>query len=43
MLIEDSALRIKFGKAGRKTVVERYSIDANNDLYIQHFNALLKT
>jgi glycosyltransferase involved in cell wall biosynthesis len=42
MLIEDPELRIKLGKAGRKTVVDRYSIDANKDRYIKLFNELVE-
>jgi len=41
-LIENPVLGISLGKAGRKTVIDRYSILANKDLYIRYFNDLLK-
>jgi len=36
-LIESKELREKTGKAGRKTVVERYSIEANREKYLSIF------
>ncbi|HLU85364.1 MAG TPA: glycosyltransferase family 4 protein, partial [Vicingaceae bacterium] len=38
-LIESEELRKKLGKAGRQTIIERYSIEANKDKYL----ALLST
>ena len=37
-LIEDKELRLKIGDAGRKTVIERYSVDANKHLYLNVFS-----
>ncbi len=34
LLIQSEELRIKLGKAGRQTIVERYSIDANKNKYL---------
>jgi glycosyltransferase involved in cell wall biosynthesis len=35
VLIENPELRIKLGKAGRKTVVEKYSVQANKNKYLE--------
>ena len=40
-LIESFELRQKVGRAGRKTVVERYSVDANKDHYLKYFKEVL--
>ncbi|MBL4702930.1 MAG: glycosyltransferase family 4 protein [Flavobacteriales bacterium] len=40
-LIEDKELRLKMGKAARKTVVDEYSILANQDLYLTHFRNVI--
>jgi len=41
LLIEDSALRIRMGKEARKTVVEKYSVSANQELYLRYFKEVL--
>lgn len=40
-LIENPELRYEVGMAGRKTVVEKYSVTANRDLYLDYFNSLV--
>jgi glycosyltransferase involved in cell wall biosynthesis len=37
ILIEDRGLRERMGKEGRKTVLEKYSVAANEDKYLQVF------
>ncbi|MCD6367133.1 MAG: glycosyltransferase family 4 protein, partial [Bacteroidales bacterium] len=41
MLIENPDLRQQLGKAGRQTVVEKYSVEANKQKYLDVFNAVL--
>lgn len=41
-LIESKELREKLGSAGRQTVVEKYSVEANKQKYLDAFNSLLK-
>ena len=41
LLIEDRDLRIRMGKEARKTVVEKYSVSANQDLYLRYFKEVL--
>lgn len=40
-LIDDADLRITLGKAGRKTVVEEYSVQSLRNTYLNYFNSLL--
>ena len=37
-LIENKELRLEMGLNGRKTVVEKYSVEANKDKYLEVFN-----
>lgn len=41
-LIENKALRIQLGNAGRETVEKYYSVNANKDKYLAVFNQLLQ-
>tara|TARA_B100000683_G_C12363288_1_gene503964 strand:- start:717 stop:962 length:246 start_codon:yes stop_codon:yes gene_type:complete len=41
LLIEDLNLRLSIGMESRKTVVEKYSIQANEDLYVSLLNSLI--
>lgn len=43
LLIESPELRQRLGKAGRKTVIERYSFESQKDRYLQFFNNLCKS
>ncbi len=38
LLITDESLRKKIGKAGRETVISRYSVKANSDLFLSLFS-----
>lgn len=42
-LIEDQSLREEIGKAGRRTVIEAYSVEANKSHYLQVFRQALKS
>lgn len=42
LLIENPDLRLKLGKAGRTTVVEQYSVQANKEKYLAAFSDLTK-
>ncbi|MDP2385243.1 MAG: glycosyltransferase family 4 protein [Bacteroidota bacterium] len=40
-LIENSELRKEIGKKARQTVIEKYSVEANKELYLQSFKSLI--
>ena len=42
LLIEDKELRMRLGKAGRQTVVEKYSVEANKHKYLKVFISVLE-
>ena len=42
LLIESSELRQKIGKAGRDTVVQNYSVNANKVKYLEVLKSLIK-
>ena len=42
LLIENQELRHQLGKAGRETIVSRYSIEANQQKYFEAFDLILK-
>ena len=42
ILVNDQALRTKFGKAGRKFVQEKYDWENNADLMVEHYHRILK-
>lgn len=39
-LVEDKELRERIGKAGRQTVIDQYSVEANKEKYLDNFNQL---
>ena len=41
LLIDSGSLRNEIGKRGRQTVVDKYSVEANKNLYLKCFNSLL--
>jgi len=41
-LVEDADLRKRLGAAGRKTVVEQYSVSSQRERYLQYFGELTK-
>lgn len=43
LLIESKDLRLSIGKAGRETVVKKYSVEANKQRYLLALDALIKT
>jgi glycosyltransferase involved in cell wall biosynthesis len=43
ILVEDSALRISMGRAGRQTVVAHYSVEHQKTNYLRFFNQVLST
>lgn len=40
-LIENKELRLKLGEVGRKTVIEKYSVEANKEKYLLAFRSVL--
>jgi len=42
LLIESEELRRNIGMEGRKTVIEKYSVDSQKQRYLEYFNELLK-
>src|SRR5436190_10996990 len=40
LLVENKDCRIKIGSAGRQTVIDRYSVHAWKDKYVEYFNRL---
>ena len=41
LLVESPELRKEMGKKGRQTVLDKYSVNANKELYLKYFNSLL--
>jgi glycosyltransferase involved in cell wall biosynthesis len=41
LLVESAELRERLGEEARKTVVEKYSVEANKHLYLKYFTSLL--
>ena len=43
LLIESVELRKKIGESGKNTIVKKYSVDANKQLYLNCFNSVLES
>ncbi len=43
LLIDSYSLRCKFGKAGRKTIEEKFSFDSQKEKYLNLFNNIIKS
>ena len=43
LLIDSGDLRRNLGRNGRKTVLSKFSIEANMNLYLQYFNQVIRT
>jgi glycosyltransferase involved in cell wall biosynthesis len=42
LLIEGPEMALQMGEAARRTVVERFSVEANRQLYLDYFNKVIQ-